>query len=433
MTSPTDARATTNSAVPDISPDELDRLLSIPDAPPLLLDLWAPWCQPCLAQAPALERLAAVTAGRLRLAKLDTQKFPEVAKALNVRGIPLLVLFLDGREVDRRTGKQSFEQLCIWMDEFGGDDVLVDASAPAFRSPPPLGGAFYGDEGLRRFLLDRCTALAEAGLVDNPRFPVWGGDRGSVSAALVRSDDPLVFSRVTALPAALGLCLHFANIATPDDLREVFDAIPAGADVRGIAPRLLLQWLSDDTLPWSSHLDAEADGLRLDWIALTQEWLHGEPPLPAAWDSLAGRARALGAAGMANPLRVASGHFGLLLGRASPPPAEDDPAWPGLLLLYGTYQRVTLAYRQQGWTDTQLAHEVVREHWFRARCADPTELTAEQLQDLRACYEAECGEAEAAQDRLIAATRGGFDTARAAGDQRLRTQLIASLAAIRGA
>jgi thioredoxin 2 len=78
---------------------------------PVLLDLWAPWCGPCLAMAPALDQLAADMAGRVRVAKLNIDENPATASRFGVRSIPTLLILKSGREVDRVIGLQPKSEL----------------------------------------------------------------------------------------------------------------------------------------------------------------------------------------------------------------------------------------------------------------------------------------------------------------------------------
>lgn len=80
--------------------DVLERSLDVP----VLLDCWAPWCGPCRSLGPVLEKLAQAYGGRFLLAKLNTDEAPQISAALQIRSIPLVVLFVGGRPVDQFVG-----------------------------------------------------------------------------------------------------------------------------------------------------------------------------------------------------------------------------------------------------------------------------------------------------------------------------------------
>ena len=71
---------------------------------PLLVDLWAPWCGPCLAVKPTLEKLAGEYSGRVELWQINADESPAVLQALRVYGIPTLVAFQNGKEAARYVG-----------------------------------------------------------------------------------------------------------------------------------------------------------------------------------------------------------------------------------------------------------------------------------------------------------------------------------------
>lgn len=73
---------------------------------PVLVDCWAPWCGPCRMIAPALEQLAAESAGRYLIAKLNTDENPRTAAQYRINSIPTLLLFKDGQLVDQLVGVQ---------------------------------------------------------------------------------------------------------------------------------------------------------------------------------------------------------------------------------------------------------------------------------------------------------------------------------------
>jgi len=78
---------------------------------PVLVDVWAPWCGPCRAMAPAFERAATMLEPRVRLLKLNADEAPDVTARLGVRGIPALFLFAGGKVVGESTGAMDAQRI----------------------------------------------------------------------------------------------------------------------------------------------------------------------------------------------------------------------------------------------------------------------------------------------------------------------------------
>jgi thioredoxin 1 len=87
-----------------------DRLVDQSDKP-VLIDFWAPWCGPCRAVAPTVERLAQEFAGRAVVAKLNVDENPRTAQRFGITGIPALYIFERGQVVERLVAAQPFTAL----------------------------------------------------------------------------------------------------------------------------------------------------------------------------------------------------------------------------------------------------------------------------------------------------------------------------------
>ena len=82
----------------------------------VLVDFWATWCPPCRRLAPTIDALAADYQSRLSVAKVDVDENPDLAQRYGIQSIPTLVLFRDGRVVDKRLGALPPDDLRQFVD-----------------------------------------------------------------------------------------------------------------------------------------------------------------------------------------------------------------------------------------------------------------------------------------------------------------------------
>ncbi|MDY7100447.1 MAG: thioredoxin [Actinomycetota bacterium] len=88
-------------------------------AEPVIVDFWAEWCQPCKMIAPVLDELATEHEGKLKVAKVNVDENPDIARRFDVMSIPTLIVFKDGAPAKRLVGAKGKRQL---LDELS--DVL---------------------------------------------------------------------------------------------------------------------------------------------------------------------------------------------------------------------------------------------------------------------------------------------------------------------
>ncbi|WP_127360864.1 thioredoxin [Actinacidiphila soli] len=85
-------------------------------APYVVVDLWAPWCGPCLMVSPALEQVARELAGQIKLVKVDIDRSPELARRFEVQAVPTLLVLHKGEVIARQTGAAPAHLLRPWVE-----------------------------------------------------------------------------------------------------------------------------------------------------------------------------------------------------------------------------------------------------------------------------------------------------------------------------
>jgi thioredoxin 1 len=101
---------TANANVIEVDDTTFDEEVLAADIP-VLVDFGAPWCGPCKALAPIVARLAAETAGRVKVVTVDTEASPRTAERYGIRGVPSLLVFRKGEKTAAHLGLTTKEKL----------------------------------------------------------------------------------------------------------------------------------------------------------------------------------------------------------------------------------------------------------------------------------------------------------------------------------
>ncbi|MBL7706243.1 MAG: thioredoxin family protein [Taibaiella sp.] len=97
------------AATETFTPESFQKLIKENDV--VVVDFKADWCGPCKMLAPKLEKVAAELGGKVKLQKIDVDESPEVAKSLQIQGIPYVVKYVKGEAVKKIEGNVSEEEV----------------------------------------------------------------------------------------------------------------------------------------------------------------------------------------------------------------------------------------------------------------------------------------------------------------------------------
>ncbi|HHY07164.1 MAG: tetratricopeptide repeat protein [Lawsonella sp.] len=103
-------------SIMDVTHENLADIMEYSRYVPVVLDLWADWCQPCKQLGPVLEKLAKEYGGKFLLAPLNTEEEPELASAFQVKSIPTVIALAAGKPIDMFSGAVPEPQLRAWIE-----------------------------------------------------------------------------------------------------------------------------------------------------------------------------------------------------------------------------------------------------------------------------------------------------------------------------
>lgn len=164
----------------DIGEAQFEDLVALSNEVPVIIDLWAEWCEPCKQLSPVLERVVESYGGRVVLAKIDVDANPRIQQAFQVQSIPTVVALLKGQPAPLFQGAQPEQQIRQVFDqviEVAGQQGMTKTAVPLDGAEAPEAGPahpealaaleagdFDGAEAIYRAALAEAPADAEAKL-----------------------------------------------------------------------------------------------------------------------------------------------------------------------------------------------------------------------------------------------------------------------------
>lgn len=227
------------SLVLDVTAQTFEGVLGLSSTVPVVLDLWADWCQPCRQLSPVLEKLVQEDGGRWLLAKIDVEAEKEIASMLRVQSLPTVLAVVAGRPVPLFQGalpeaqvRQVLDDLLSVAEQNGVSGRLtVDGTAPAQEEAepelPPLHQKAY--DALEAGDLDAAVEAYQQAMTENPADAMAKAGLAQVS----------LLQRIGAVDLASARAASAADPSDIDAALLVADVDVAGGHVEDAFVRLI--------------------------------------------------------------------------------------------------------------------------------------------------------------------------------------------------
>jgi putative thioredoxin len=199
---------------------------------PVLVDFWAPWCEPCKQLGPVLEKVVRSTQGKVRMVKMNIDDHPQIAGQLGIKSIPAVIAFQRGQPIDGFMGALPESQIKNFIERLIGpvtgaiDEVIAEAEtafgAGEFEAAAEgFAAALEEDQANMKALGGLARALVGLGDLEQARAALSQVPKGS-------ENDPAI----TAAQAAIEIAAQAENLDDASELKARVEANPADHQAR---------------------------------------------------------------------------------------------------------------------------------------------------------------------------------------------------------